>query len=156
MHDDSPTPQPCAPLQPVHTIMTPDPGTEPKRVLLSLLEFPVALGVGFAVYVAFYSAGCKWAHCVDLSGLPWFAGGALLGLAAVIIFWVTVMRLFDRFRLRLAVDAIAILVGVAGYVLPQIDGWRAEAEAQRRMHRTDPRAAGAAPAPVSPQPKIAR
>ena len=136
--------------------MPPDPETQPQRVLLSLLEIPVALGVGFAVYVAFATAGCAWAHCVDLSGLPWFLGGALLGLAAAIVFWVKVMRLHDRFRARLVVDAVAIIVGVAGYVLPQVDGWRAEAAARERMHRPDPRAADAKPAPVTPQSKIAR
>lgn len=136
--------------------MPPDPGTQPQRALLSLLEIPVALGVGFAVYVAFATGGCAWAHCVDLSGLPWFLGGALLGLAAAFVYWVKVMRLHDRFRTRLVVDAVAIVVGVAGYVLPQVDGWRAEAEARARIHRTDPRAAEAKPAPVTPQPKIAR
>ena len=136
--------------------MPPDPETQPQRMLLSLLEIPVALGVGFAVYVAFATAGCAWARCVDLSGLPWFLGGALLGLAAAIVFWIKMMRLHDRFRTRLVVDAVAIVVGVAGYVLPQVAGWRAEAEARGRMHRTDPRAADTKPAPVTPPPKIAR
>jgi hypothetical protein len=156
MHDEPSTPQPRTAQATVHTIMPPDPETQPQRMLLSLLELPVALGVAFAVFVGVSKAGCAWAHCVDLSGLPWFLGGALLGLAAAIIFWVKVMRLHDRFRARLVVDAVAILVGIAGYVLPQLDGWRAEAEAQRRMHRPDPRAAEARPAPVTPQPKIAR
>ena len=137
-------------------MMPPDPGTQPQRVLLSLLEIPVALGVAFAVYVAFATAGCAWARCVDLSGLPWFLGGALLGLAAAVVFWAKVMRLHDRLRTRLVVDAVAIVVGVAGYVLPQMSGWRAEAEARGRMHRTDPRAAEPKPAPVTPPAKIAR
>jgi hypothetical protein len=136
--------------------MPPDPDTQPSRVLLSLLEIPVSLGVAFAVFVGFSMAGCAWAHCVDVSGLPWYLGGALLGLAAGIGFWVMAMRLRDRFRARLTVDAIAILIGICGYVLPQVGGWRAEAEARNRVHRTDPRAPQVAPAPASPQPKIAR
>jgi len=136
--------------------MPSEPDTQPKRVLLSLLEVPLAIGVAFAVFVGFSMAGCAWAHCVDLSGLPWYLGGALLGLGAGIIYWGGVLRLRDRFRVRLAVDAIAIVVAICGYVLPQLGGWRAEAEARNRVHRIEPRGAGVAPAPATPQPRIAR
>ena len=91
-----------------------------KRVLLSLLEVPIALGVAFATFVGFSMAGCRWARCVDLSGIPWYLGGALLGIVAGAFFWVAMTRLRDRFRHRLIVDAIAILIGIGGYVLPQL------------------------------------
>ena len=94
--------------------------TQAQRVLLSLLELPVALGLAFSTFMGFSIAGCKWAHCVDISGLPWYLGGALLGATAGILFWVSMVRLRDRFRLRLVADAIAIAIGIAGYVLPQL------------------------------------
>jgi len=93
--------------------------TGPQRVLLSLLELPVALGLAFSTFVGFSMAGCKWARCVDLSGIPWYLGGALLGATVAILFWVGMMRLRDRFRQRLVADAIAILIGIGGYVVPQ-------------------------------------
>jgi hypothetical protein len=136
--------------------MPPDPDTQPRRVLLSLIEIPVAVGVAFAVFVGFSMAGCAWAHCVDVSGLPWYLGGALLGVGAAIVYWMRALRLRDRFRVRLAVDAIAIVIGICGYVLPQLGGWRAEAEARNRVRPTDPGAARVTPAPATPQPKIAR
>jgi hypothetical protein len=132
--------------------------TQPRRVLLSLIEVPIALGVAFATFVGFSMAGCAWARCVDVSGLPWYLGGALLGIAVAIIYWGQMMRLRDRFRSRLIVDAIAIAVGVAGVVLPQLGGWRAEREAKHAPPRVVPRAGDVAPlpSPTAPQPKIAR
>ena len=93
--------------------------TQPRRVLLSILELPVALGLAFSTFVGFSAAGCKWAHCVDLSGIPWYLGGALIGLTVGILYWVSMMRLRDRFGQRLVADAIAIVTGVSGYVVPQ-------------------------------------
>jgi hypothetical protein len=103
--------------------MQPEPvDASSQRALLSVIELPIALGVAFATFVFFSLAGCRWAHCVDISGLPWYLGGALLGIVVAVAFWVKMMRLRDRFRPRLILDAIAILIGVAGYVLPQL--WR--------------------------------
>ena len=101
--------------------MQPEPvGTSSQRALLSVLELPIAVGLAFGIFVLFSLAGCHWAHCVDVSGLPWDLGGALLGIVVAVAFWVKMMRLRDRFRERLVADAIAILIGVAGYVLPQL------------------------------------
>jgi len=52
-----------------------------ESYVLSVFEVPLALMLAAAVMMAVAWAGCAVAanRCVDISGLPWYLGGAVLG-----------------------------------------------------------------------------
>ena len=88
------------------------------RVGLSLLEIPVAIGLGFAAFWGVYWLGCSFSHCVDLSGLPWLVAGAVAGLGVAVCYWLAMLRSGPPFRRRLIWDGVALAIGVASYVVP--------------------------------------
>jgi hypothetical protein len=106
---------------------------------LALVEIPIAIGLGFAVFIAIWVLGCQViSRCYDTSG----AGVALLGaLGAVVgagVFWFKVVRMGLRLRRRLTWDAVAIVLALAAYVLPQVGGWVAAAKRTPSAHVAPP------------------
>jgi hypothetical protein len=88
------------------------------RVGLSLVEIPIALGLGFAAFCGVYWLGCSFSHCVDLSGLPWLIAGLVAGLVVAVIYWRAMLRRGPPFRRRLICDGVALAIGLASYIVP--------------------------------------
>jgi hypothetical protein len=97
------------------------------RVGLSLFEIPVAIGLGFAAFWGVYWLGCSFSHCVDLSGLPWLVAGAVAGLGVAVCYWLAMLRSGPPFRRRLIWDGVALVIGIASYVVPVTLSHMAEA-----------------------------
>ena len=100
------------------------PGTRSDRrsvesYVLSFFESPLALMLAYAVMLAVAWAGCRVAvnRCVDLSGLPWYLGGAVAGIVLAVFYWVRAFRLGDSVRRRLLLDAIVLALALAPYVI---------------------------------------
>jgi hypothetical protein len=72
-----------------------------------------------AIFVAFAWLACSTSpyRCVDVSGLPWYLGGAVIGLVVAVIYWRKAFRLGNRFRRRLTFDAIVLALSVAPYLI---------------------------------------
>ncbi|MEO8848775.1 MAG: hypothetical protein ABI440_09135 [Casimicrobiaceae bacterium] len=119
------------------------------KVALSALEVPVALGLGAGVFMLFVNVACAWAHCVDVSGLPWMLFGALLGLFVAVAYWAFGIHLGMRWRQRLLLDAIAVAVAIGGITMPEI---RQKSTAVPRLHATPRRM----PSPPAAYPPAAR
>ena len=91
-----------------------------QRVAFSLVEVPIAFGVGFAAFVGVYALACSIAHCVDVSGAGWALLGLAIGVVLGVAYWFVAMGMGTRVRRRLVWDGFAILVGIAGYAVPQL------------------------------------
>lgn len=111
-----------------------------ESYILSIFEIPLALMLAYAVMVAVAWAGCRLAtnRCVDISGLPWYLGGALLGLVVAVFYWRKAFGLADRLRRRLLLDAIVVVLGVAPFVIASMFDRLAERE--RAAVRPEPHA----------------
>jgi hypothetical protein len=97
------------------------------RVLLSLFEIPIAIGLGFAAFSGVYGLGCSFSHCVDLGGLPWLVAGAVAGLGVAVCYWLAMLRSGTALRRRLIWDGVALVIGIASYAVPITLSHRAEA-----------------------------
>ncbi len=107
---------------------------------LALIEIPIALGLGYAIFAATWALGCRViSPCYDTSGAGWMLLGALGAVVGSIVFWVKVVRMGARSRRRKTWDTVAMILALSAYVLPQVEGWYAAAK------RTPPPAAHAAP-----------
>ncbi len=86
---------------------------------LSVLEIPLALAAAYAIMLAVGWLGCRFPgrHCTDLDGLPWLLGGGVLGLVAAAVYWYRAFRMDDRWRRRLLLDAVVLLLSVAPHVI---------------------------------------
>ncbi len=93
--------------------------TPPVRIAFGVLEVPVALGLGFGAYVVFYRLGCAWARCVDLSGLPWFLAGSVIGLGVAVTYWACGWYFGARLRTRLVVNVLAVLFSIGAVNMPE-------------------------------------
>src|SRR5260221_9214371 len=89
-----------------------------RRVAFTLVEVPIAFGVGFAAFVGVYALACSIAHCVDVSGAGWALLGVAEGFVLGVVYWFVAMWMGVRVRRRLVWDCFAGLVGVAGYAIP--------------------------------------
>ena len=94
-------------------------GRSIEGYLLSALEVPLALALALAVMMAFSWVACSTSayRCVDVSGLPWYLAGAVLGLVVGAVYWIKSFRLGHQLRRRLVLDAIVITLSVAPYVI---------------------------------------
>ncbi len=96
---------------------------------LALIEIPIALGLGFAIFVATWALGCQLiSRCYDTSGAGWALLGALGAVVGGGVFWFKVVRMDARSRRRRTWDTVAIVLAMTAYVLPQIEGWLAAAK----------------------------
>ena len=96
---------------------------------LALIEIPIALGLGFAIFVATWTLGCQVvSRCYDTSGAGWALLGALGAVVGGGVFWFKVVRMDARSRRRRTWDTVAIVLAMAAYVLPQVEGWLAAAQ----------------------------
>ena len=96
---------------------------------LALIEIPIALGLGFAIFVATWTLGCQVvSRCYDTSGAGWALLGALGAVVGGGVFWFKVVRMDARSRRRRTWDTVAIVLAMAAYVLPQVEGWLAAAK----------------------------
>jgi len=118
-------------LQPQHKT-----GTAPLgRAVLSVIEVPIACGVGYACFHAGYRLLCRVLPCYDVSGL-WPAFLALLASIVLAVgYWIVMAWKGMPLRRRLFLDGAAALLGIGVYVVPQIIEMRAEAldRAQAQM-----------------------
>lgn len=98
--------------------------------VLSVPESALALALAYAVMLATAWFGCRFmaSHCIDLSGLPWYLGGGVLGLVVAAVFWYRAFRLDDQWRSRLLLDAVVLLLSV----LPFVIAWASDRTAQSK------------------------
>ncbi|MEO8977791.1 MAG: hypothetical protein ABI552_18790 [Casimicrobiaceae bacterium] len=120
-----------------------------RNIALSALEVPVALGLGVGVFMLFVNLACAWAHCVDVSGLPWMLFGAVLGLFVAVAYWALGIHLGARWRQRLVLGAIAVAVAIGGITMPEV---RQRSTVVPRPHATSRRM----PSPPAAYPPAAR
>ncbi|MEO7058011.1 MAG: hypothetical protein ABI281_10825 [Caldimonas sp.] len=91
---------------------------------LALIEIPVAIGLGFAIFVATWTLGCRViSRCYDTSGAGWAILGMLGAVMGGGIFWFKVVRMDARSSKRRNWDTAAVVLAMAAYTLPQIEGW---------------------------------
>ena len=83
------------------------------RNILSLLEFPIALGVAFAVFVEAFIFGCNVYPCRDLATIVPAIWSVVAGIVAGIAWWIAAIAMGKRMQLRLTWDGIAAFVGIA-------------------------------------------
>lgn len=100
--------------------MTPAPNPLPLKIALSVLEIPVAVGAAFATFVLASRLGCVWARCVDMSGLPIYLFAAVLGMAMGVACWSLALHFGTRWRARIAVDCVIIVLSIVAVKLPEI------------------------------------
>jgi hypothetical protein len=101
------------------------------RLALSLVEIPVAIGLGLATFFGVFWLGCSLSHCVDMGGLPWMIAGGVAGFGVGVCYWLAMMRIKPPFRRRLIWDGVALTIGVAVYAVPVTLSRFAEARAIR-------------------------
>jgi hypothetical protein len=102
-------------------------GRSVEGYLLSAIEVPLALALAVAVMMAVAWLACSTSRyrCVDISGLPWYLGGAVLGLVVAVIYWRKSFRLGNQLRRRFVLDAIVVALSVAPYVIAWTSDWMA-------------------------------
>jgi hypothetical protein len=86
------------------------------RIAFSLLELPIAYGVFRVATLAGYRLGCALTPCHDLEGIGVIVYTLPIAAVVAIAYWVAAWRMKTRWRRRIALDAIAVLLGVASYV----------------------------------------
>lgn len=101
--------------------------TPMQRLGLSLVEVPIAIGLGFAAFWGVYALGCAITHCVDMSGVGWALLGVIVGLAIGIAYWIAMLRMAPRLPVRLMLDAMALAIGLGAYLIPGILSERSNA-----------------------------
>ena len=101
---------------------------------------PLALMLAVAVMmgVAFLACSIVANRCVDISGLPWYLGGAVLGIILAAAYWVRAFRLGDQIRRRLILDGVVLMLGVAPYVLAWTSDRITESKALKGRHPAAP------------------
>jgi hypothetical protein len=80
-----------------------------RSLALSLLELPIAAGMGFLACWGFATTACAVAKCQDLQGIPYLLMGAVAGVIVAIGFWATAFAIRRRRRRRLIWDGAALL-----------------------------------------------
>jgi len=113
------------------------PGAEPERssasppfvrLGLSLLELPIAGGVGFVVFQAVAILGCRIHPCYDVQGVAVLMVAFPAAVIAALAYWIVMVRKRMPLRRRLMLDGAAALLAIVWYAVPQVKAMRAEAE----------------------------
>lgn len=106
-------------------------GTDPFiRAVLSLVQLPIAYGLGRAVFYGAILLGCRIHPCYDVEGVGVLLFAFPAGIVAGIAYWIAMAWRNMRLRRRLILDGAAALLGIAVYAVPLIIEMRAEAQSR--------------------------
>lgn len=127
-------------------------GTAPlTRAVLTVIELPIAYGVGVAAFQGAIRLGCRLHPCYDVEGVAVLLVAFPAAVVAGIVYWYFVAWRNIALRTRVILDCAAALLGIAVYAVPRVNEMRAEAQERARAQTYEALKRGAhAPPGVAP------